>query len=243
MKRLFLAITILFSVLVQAQIANTTDYLKDTKAELAKLWPQNRTINLVFHGHSVPSGYFKTPDVRTFSAYPMLLLKEIKSPGSFSIRTIKLISQLDNQAAKLFQLFCSQAIALKVDSNIIEVRVVSLDGNAGSNSLSKYGLSFDNLNTLQEYGLIISDYNSWRIYSSCISNKLNTAVFSHQNKDFHFVPLNSEKFDKELKLNGVVLTKAGNELFNIIPIEASENYTIDLFEFPFLGLWLTGRNI
>src|SRR5690606_25796608 len=38
-----------------------------------------RTINLVFHGHSVPSGYFRTPEVRTLDSYPYLVLKELKS--------------------------------------------------------------------------------------------------------------------------------------------------------------------
>jgi addiction module HigA family antidote len=39
----------------------------------------------------------------------------------------------------------------------------SLNGNAASNALRQYGLSFDDLNTLQEYGLIIADYNSWMV--------------------------------------------------------------------------------
>lgn len=47
-------------------------------AELAKPWPGNRTINLVFHGHSVPAGYQKTPDVRTFEAYPHLFTVALK---------------------------------------------------------------------------------------------------------------------------------------------------------------------
>ncbi len=54
------------------------DYLSEIKAELTKVWPKNRTINLVFHGHSVPSGYFVTPDVKPFESYPFLLLKELK---------------------------------------------------------------------------------------------------------------------------------------------------------------------
>ena len=41
-------------------------------AERTKAWPKNRTINLVFHGHSVPTGYQKTPEVRTFESYPQL---------------------------------------------------------------------------------------------------------------------------------------------------------------------------
>ena len=41
--------------------------------ELGKKWPGNRTVNIVFHGHSVPAGYHKTPDVRPFESYPHLV--------------------------------------------------------------------------------------------------------------------------------------------------------------------------
>lgn len=47
-------------------------------AELAQRWPGNRTINLVFHGHSVPAGYQKTPDVKPFEAYPHLFTVALK---------------------------------------------------------------------------------------------------------------------------------------------------------------------
>jgi lysophospholipase L1-like esterase len=59
--------------------ASQEDYLQVVKAELKKKWPANKTINLVFHGHSVPSGYFRTPDVRTLEAYPHQLLQQVKS--------------------------------------------------------------------------------------------------------------------------------------------------------------------
>lgn len=36
-------------------------------------WPKNQTLTIVCHGHSVPAGYFNTPDVRTFDAYPHLI--------------------------------------------------------------------------------------------------------------------------------------------------------------------------
>ncbi len=48
-------------------------------------WPKNRTINLVFHGHSVPSGYFKTPVVNTLSAYPAVVLKKVKAQYPFVV--------------------------------------------------------------------------------------------------------------------------------------------------------------
>lgn len=52
-------------------------YLDSVKTELEKKWPKNRTIQLVFHGHSVPSGYFKTPKVNTLAAYPHSILKTV----------------------------------------------------------------------------------------------------------------------------------------------------------------------
>ncbi|WP_435414904.1 SGNH/GDSL hydrolase family protein [Polaribacter aestuariivivens] len=70
--------------------ATYDDYLKNIKTELTKNWPNNRTINLVFHGHSVPSGYYQTPTVNTLNAYPHQVLKKLsaKYPTAV-INTIK----------------------------------------------------------------------------------------------------------------------------------------------------------
>jgi len=48
------------------------------RAEFSKSWPNNRAINLVFHGHSVPAGYHKTPEVKPFESYPHLVMVELK---------------------------------------------------------------------------------------------------------------------------------------------------------------------
>ncbi len=58
-------------------INTDTNYLAPVVAELRKKWPDNKIINLVFHGHSVPAGYFKTPAIHTFQSYPMLVLKKV----------------------------------------------------------------------------------------------------------------------------------------------------------------------
>ena len=52
---------------------------------MQKQWPKNRTINMVFHGHSVPSGYFKTPQVNTIAAYPNLVLKKLKKIYPYAV--------------------------------------------------------------------------------------------------------------------------------------------------------------
>ncbi|MDG1277703.1 MAG: GDSL-type esterase/lipase family protein [Algoriphagus sp.] len=66
----------------------TSDYLNDLKIEFQKKWPENRTINLVFHGHSVPAGYFKTPIVNTLESYPYLVLKELKAQYPYAVINI-----------------------------------------------------------------------------------------------------------------------------------------------------------
>jgi lysophospholipase L1-like esterase len=89
MKKLnfILLLLILFSwhTYAQNEIASNSDYLKDIKVELTKKWPNNRTINLVFHGHSVPAGYFKTPIVNTLESYPFLVLQTIKQHYPFAV--------------------------------------------------------------------------------------------------------------------------------------------------------------
>ncbi|RXR07049.1 SGNH/GDSL hydrolase family protein [Pseudoxanthomonas composti] len=47
--------------------------LDQVKADLRTSWPDNKTINIVAYGHSVPAGYFDAPEVHTREAYPRLL--------------------------------------------------------------------------------------------------------------------------------------------------------------------------
>jgi acyl-CoA thioesterase I len=70
------AVTLLCSLPVlkaSAQIASPTNYLAPVIAQMQVQWPKNRTVNILCHGHSVPSGYFKTPAVDSLHAYPNLL--------------------------------------------------------------------------------------------------------------------------------------------------------------------------
>jgi acyl-CoA thioesterase-1 len=64
------------------------EYLSDIQAELKKEWPKNRTINIVFHGHSVPSGYARTPLVKTFDSYPYLFLEKLKAEYPYAVVNI-----------------------------------------------------------------------------------------------------------------------------------------------------------
>ena len=66
-------------------IPSNKAYLLDIVEELNKYWPENRTINIVSHGHSVPAGYFATPVVDTLNAYPHLLHRELKKKYPYAV--------------------------------------------------------------------------------------------------------------------------------------------------------------
>jgi lysophospholipase L1-like esterase len=83
------ALVLFFAINIYGQdIASKGSYLENIKAEMKVEWPKNKTINLVFHGHSVPAGYFKTPVVNTLSAYPYLVLNGIKTLYPFAVVNI-----------------------------------------------------------------------------------------------------------------------------------------------------------
>ncbi len=162
-----------------------------------------------------------------------ILAGEILKPSSYSIKTVKIISQLDNKAAKLFQVYCSLCISLRLNSQILDGRVLSLGGNVGANSLKDYGLNFNDLNVLHEYGMIIQDYNSYMDYRICIPNIENQVefAFTYQGKLYILIPQGDRKDNSNFKLHGVALSKSGKELLNIIDILPSQNYTTALKEY------------
>ncbi len=63
-------------------------YLDSTVKQLMLSFPNNRCVNLVFHGHSVPSGYFATPVVNTLVACPNILLGFLKQRFPFAVINI-----------------------------------------------------------------------------------------------------------------------------------------------------------
>lgn len=53
--------------------AHPETYLAPLAEEMNKTWPNNRAVNIVVHGHSVPAGYFRTPRVDKYNSYPHLM--------------------------------------------------------------------------------------------------------------------------------------------------------------------------
>ena len=176
-----------------------------------------------------------TEDMQDY--FGRVLAGEIKRPGSYSIRAIRILGTLDQKTARLFRKLCSAAISFP---DKIDIRVCSLEGTAESNSLSKYGLNFFQLNILNEYGLIISDYNSWRDYQLCIAGSIflpesessPTALpFHHQERSWILVPIQKRTPSSQFRVHGVALTSSGMELSRIVHREPTDEYTQDLIAF------------
>lgn len=53
-------------------VAEPSTYLSEVVTQLTRVWPTNRTVNIICHGHSVPAGYGRG-EVRSLDAYPHLL--------------------------------------------------------------------------------------------------------------------------------------------------------------------------
>ena len=161
-----------------------------------------------------------------------VLAGEIRAPGSYATRTIRILGSLDQIIANHFVQLCSMCVS----TNAHDIRVPSMGGNAGTNSLQGYGLNFATLNLLNEHGLVISDYNSWYENTPCVAipgmgNRAICIPFSFQGKHWILAPISNDKIGKKLRVHGVALTQAGRELFRIVKVTPIDNYPNDLARF------------
>jgi Protein of unknown function (DUF2806) len=165
--------------------------------------------------------------------FARILAGEIRRPSSYSIRTVRMLAQLDNTAAALFKVLCSLCMSLRVPNSsvVVDARVAFL-GEASQNSLQPYGLSFGQLNILQEYGLIISDYNSWMDYriAIAIDGKVQLPA-SYLHEQWVLVPKAAAPALSEFRVNGVAFTRSGAALLSIVDKQPIEQYTAALKSF------------
>ena len=104
----------------QNQVADSATYLSAIKNDLQVKWSKNRTINLVFHGHSVPSGYFRTPVVNTLGAYPHLVLKKLKEQYPYAVVNTIVTAIGGENAERGAKRFDADVLSLKMDVLFID---------------------------------------------------------------------------------------------------------------------------
>lgn len=155
-----------------------------------------------------------------------ILAGEVERAGSTSIRTLGILRDLDRSAARLFERLCSACVFLPAEG-FIDARVPSLGRNAALNSLRAFDLDFGSLNRLNEHGLVIPDYNSWFDYGSATYG----IPFRFQSRLWILVPEDQHRQKDTLKLSGVALTRAGQELSRVVEIQAMAEFTQALLKY------------
>jgi lysophospholipase L1-like esterase len=97
-----------------------TYYLDSLKKELKVKWPNNRTINLVFHGHSVPTGYTTGGVLDRLQSYPFRTLKKVNDFYPYSVVNIITTSIGGEQAEQGAKRFKDAVLIYKPDVLFID---------------------------------------------------------------------------------------------------------------------------
>jgi lysophospholipase L1-like esterase len=100
--------------------ADASTYLASVVSELEKCWPSNRTVTLVFHGHSVPAGYFKTPAVDSMDAYPNLLRRALANRFPHAVINVIVTAIGGETSLQGAARFDADVLALKPDVVFID---------------------------------------------------------------------------------------------------------------------------
>ena len=162
-----------------------------------------------------------------------ILAGEIRQPGSYSIKAVKTLGEFDQNTAILFKKICSLSTGLMRSFGNISIQVITLENAPlSSQTLEKYGMSYDALSTLEQYGLISdANFSYWHLENFPI-------LFRHQGQNWLVSPIASnEEKNQQLKLYGVQLSQAARELYRLVDQEPMPEYTEDLKKF------LVGQNL
>ena len=197
------------------------------------------------------SRHKSSPEMR--ERFARLLAGEIKSPGTFSLRTVKLLGEIDEKIANIFKIFCSACISF---DNPLGSKFISLsllpslvdrdqsNADLGLKNFEKYGISDYMISRLVELGLLEQYVN--------FPNPSGTGTYTPQinmsgcflGENERFTPfLYSDKYyaldwmdqDKEInwnfKLVGFRLSSVGMELMNIVDKEIVTPFHDDMLNF------------
>ena len=163
-----------------------------------------------------------------------ILAGEMQAPGSFSARTLKVLSAVSQSTAQRFRRAASVSIKLTPDGeHIVDARIPAIGGHLGQNCLQDEGLGYDVLIDLTENGLLHSDYNSNYPYgplgvpfdAQTPQAHLVQFPFIHQGQWWQLIPKTDPKAAKPIRVSGAKLTSCGVELLKIVDIEHLPDFT------------------
>ena len=168
-----------------------------------------------------------------------MLAGEIRRPSTYSIRTIKLVGQMDFDVAEIFRRFCSLCCSSKVgeERRIIDGRALAL-GKRNVVALHDFGLPHSQMLMLEEYGLITGMEPTSFPYDMSIirqqySDKTPVLPLTYVNKVYMLYPKppkTSDDFER-YGIYGIALSRVGKELMSIVEVEENPQYTDALVNF------------
>ena len=140
-----------------------------------------------------------------------ILARETKTPGSFSIRTIALVEQMDKKDMETFTHFCQF---------VWNADPVSLIYDCYNSVYDKKGYMFKEIKNLESINLVShSPINSYQV----IHHKNTGVMFYHGIGVWIKVPM-SENQKYSIDIGHVMLTQAGQELFSICGAEKNDEF-------------------
>lgn len=144
-----------------------------------------------------------------------ILAGEISSPKSFSLRTLETLRNISSDEAKLFQKIIPLIVYSEQDYFITSEDKI----------LSNYNIPFSEILSLDECGLINSTGNVLLTFSFTSNNE--EFIFSDE---FMIVVSICNKNASNISTGIYSLTKAGQELYKILPHDSNKEYMCEFAE-------------
>jgi uncharacterized repeat protein (TIGR03899 family) len=131
-----------------------------------------------------------------------ILAGEIKKPGSYSLRTLELLKNINQEEAELFVRACKIAFA-------INDKVLIPNQDNGAYLLEKYGLTFTDFLRLREIGLLVTNDLQFKLKAS---PEISQAVFTSGKT---CIIVTRAKDAPKQGLNCITFTEIGKQLFQL----------------------------
>lgn len=166
------------------------------------------------------------------SIFGMILAKEVTAPGSFSLKSMQVISQLEKNVAEHFLLFSQICVHVQDKNRIVAVFAPEYTtGPLQPANFSAFNISPSVVVLLKEFGLLSSS-NDYSIAYSPKSEKSDYGIstFWTSNGSYSIDKTNKDAKDK-LYMNGILLSTAGKDLFSIIDVTTNDEVVNKLRSF------------
>ena len=175
--------------------------------------------------------------------FARMLAGEIKRPGTYSIRAIKLLGQINTETASVFRTFCSGCVSFdKPNGSGLTYNSIfpTFEPKSSVYLIGKYGITNKMLSFLNEVSLLENEIQTsflpgpvLGIRKCFIGNSGDSlSPFLYAGKYYLIKRRNAKKeVDWDFNLTGLPLSSLGSELTCIIDPEPIEKHFEDMKEF------------